>query len=109
MHVVWEIMIEDRTEATYTSSVISVTVYRHLPTSALSIHCCYKSLANFCYYSMLPTIDLANMRYESLIACIWMAASSIGVLSLGCFLEQDIPSAITETKQFSILLLVVLS
>ena len=47
--------------------------------------------------------------YESLIACISVAASCISVLSLGCFLEQDIPRAITCPKQFSILFLVLLS
>jgi len=46
--------------------------------------------------------------YESLIACISMAASCISVLSQGCFLEQDIPREMTWAKQFSVLFLVLL-
>ena len=67
---------------------------------------------NYCKIVPAPcstTRGLANLRYESLIACISLIASCISVLSLGCFLEQVTPRAMTWTKHCSIMFLVLLS
>jgi hypothetical protein len=105
-----------------------MVICRHgiLPVSALLIQC-QVDLGELAWFHVCPLVLACcklphvvptyvphqviwqTLRYESLIACISMDASCINVLSLGCLCEQDIPSAMTETKQLSILLLVELS